>query len=506
MRFSHGSHGARKSLRWAVAQAFAGVVIIFAWQCVMAQSSTMSIPQPQMVFGRPEEAVATSLINHEKLVPSQSVLSAEIHFESMQYLRDIPENPGLSKSQFLSVQFAAAGSPNSIPSMSYKVDAGAETFFNSVESDYIVHEMEVTSHITNNVSVSAGRKKESWSEMDHRWQLGLWQPQFAIDTLRPEEEGLSGFFLNWSGSNFEVIGFLSPLYIPSQGPNIREDNGSLVSDSRWYRSPSSSFNFTPSATNRIDYHINVPNLSDIVMNPGSALSARLGKRDDGWWGESSWGHKPVNNLLLQRQIYKSVDQSVIVADIEPVVGYHDIVSADLGYSLPRIQASVSFLQDNPETKLPDSSSAIQRLNPLTAYSGQLDWTVPNVFDRSILFQFGYLKVYGGGITDIRSNGQADDLTLFNWRLAFTDAYSVGAQAQLARIMNKPLLTKIRYLYDIDQKGTLMNTEFQLIPASSWVVLLGLDVLGVDDESYRPDSFLNRYRGNSRMYGGMSYVF
>jgi hypothetical protein len=68
------------------------------------------------------------------------------------------------------------------------------------------------------------------------------------------------------------------------------------------------------------------------------------------------------------------------------------------------------------------------------------------------------------------------------------------------------VTRFKYLYDSDQRGSLVNTEFLYYPDQKWALVAGADILGVQDESYKPSSFLNQYRANDRFYGGMTYVF
>jgi hypothetical protein len=121
-------------------------------------------------------------------------------------------------------------------------------------------------------------------------------------------------------------------------------------------------------------------------------------------------------------------------------------------------------------------------------------------------QISYLRVDGGAIQDIGSDGKPDDINLYDQRLKFTNAARIKIQGELARFFRRPLVTKFSYLYDKDQRGSMVNTEFLFYPTQEWALVMGADFLGVDDESFKPTGFLNQYRANDRVYGGMTYVF
>lgn len=452
-----------------------------------------------------DAAAATTARVESPAEGAPRVVSGHLRFESMQYLKEVPESPDLTNSRFFSARVSAIGAFETFPSVSYAGDFSAGTFFRRSQTQFVVHEANLEKKSGTDVTTTVGRKKAFWSALDDRWQLGLWQPQFAIDALRPEDQGLTGLFLDWKTSNFELMGFASPVFIPTMGPDIREDNGSLKSDSRWYREPTSSTTVN-SRVKSISYDLNIPELSKLVLNPSSAVMGRWGSRERGAWLGGAWGYKPVNALILKHEIFQSISQDRVDVTLSPDVDYHNIFSTDLGYSFETVQASVSYLEDRPRNKGADVDYAIQKLEPVKAYSVQLDWLVRNFFNKTVQFQFSYLKVNGGGITDVTSSGRPDDITLFDSRLKFTDAASVGLQGQLLQIYRRPLIAKFKYLYDWDQRGSLVNSEFQLYPEKSWAVVLGADVLGVDDETYKPSGFLNQFRANDRVYGGMTYVF
>ncbi|MFV3409152.1 transposase [Bdellovibrio bacteriovorus] len=457
-----------------------------------AQSTSLKIPQAEGV----------SSIQQPQVSSKPATVYGQIRMEGMQYLTPIPESPNLTYSQLLSARLSGLKETSWID---FAADVSGGTFFTRGQSHFVVSEAYVASKKAP-FRAFAGRKKHDWSEMDRRWQLGLWQPKFAIDTLRPEEQGLTGLFLDYNTNGWQIVGFASPLFIPSMGPDIREEGGGLVSDSRWYRAPSRDYDFNNNI-NTIQYQLDIPDAAKLTANGGAAMMGRLGSKERGPWVVVSGGYLPVNELILKRKNFKDVSEEKVDVTVSPDVTHHIIKSIDLGYTHGRMKASVSYLEDDPIEKRPDDPEwSIQKLEPIRAYSAAFDFSLADFLAKTLAIQVEYLKVEGGGITDIQSNGQPDDFTMFDDRLKFTNALSFRVEGQLASFFNRPFVTRFKYLYDYDQRGSLLNTEFLYYPSQKWAVVVGGDVLGVQDEKHDPSGFLNQYRANDRFYGGMTYVF
>lgn len=446
-------------------------------------------------------ALAVSTMETPELSRPAQVFG-QIRMETMQYFTPIPEQPQLTYSQFLSARLSGLKETSWID---LAADVSGGTFFARGQSHYVVHEAYIATPGNTDLKAYLGRKKKDWSEMDRRWDLGMWQPTFAIDALRPEDQGLAGLFLDYDRPNFEFLVFATPIFIPNMGPDIREEGGGLVSSSRWYRAPSRDYDFN-NRINTIQYSLDVPETTKLVQNPGGGLMTRLGNKDRGPWAVASYGYTPVNELILKRQNFKDISQDNVDVTVSPDVTYHHIYSADVGYSFANLKASVSYLTDRPQEKRPDVDWSIQRVEALEAYSTALEFSLDDIFNKTLAFQVDYLKVNGGGITDILADGSADDFTLFDQRLKFTNALSFRVEGQLASFWRRPFVTRFKYLYDYDQKGSILNTEFLYYPSQRWAMIVGGDVLGVQDEDSTSARFINQYRANDRVYGGLTYVF
>jgi len=227
----------------------------------------------------------------------------EVRMEDMEYLTALPEAPQLSHSQLLSARLSILKETSWTDA---GLDISAGTFFVPDQSHFLVQEAYMASK-GGPFKLTVGRKKKDWSEMDDRWKLGLWQPVYAIDTLRPEEEGLSGIFLDYNQDDREVLLFVTPVFLPNTGPDIRSEGGSLVTNSRWYRAPTRNYDFSD-RVNTIQYDLSIPDVGKIVNNAGAGLMGRWGSKNNGPWVVTSAGYLPVNELALTHQIFKQIDQ------------------------------------------------------------------------------------------------------------------------------------------------------------------------------------------------------
>lgn len=426
----------------------------------------------------------------------------QVRMEGMHYLTAVPDQEQLTNSYLLSAKLVGYQETSWVD---FAGDISGGTFFSAGQSHFAVSEAYVATK-GKDFKIYLGRKKMPWSEVDRRWDLGLIQSRFAVDLLRPEEQGLVGLFADYNTRYFQMTGMVTNLFIPNMGSEYREEGGSLVSDSRWYRQPSQNYDFN-SKINRIVYRLDVPEYMDLVAQPGAMLLLRVGDKDLGPWASISGGYIPVSELILSRQNFKSAAQERVDVTVSPAVTHHEVKAVDLGYNFnKKLSMGLSYISETPKEILPDPEWSTQSLKGIEAFAAFVDISLSDIIISSLNMQLQYLKARGGQIVDIDHAGQPDDFTMFDERMKFRDALSIAIQGQLTSFLQKPVMTKFKYLYDYEQLGSLLNYELLYFPKRNWAVVLGLDVLGVKQEDHNPSSFLNQYRANDRYYGGVTYVF
>lgn len=354
--------------------------------------------------------------------------------------------------------------------------------------------------------VSLGRKKILWNRMDEEWQMGLWQPRFRWDYLRPELQGFTGAFVEWKEENLYIVGNVIGLYIPEEGRPIKERDGSLVSDGRWFSSPQSQMRLMDTST-RIRYNLDIPDLKEIILKDGYNLSARLGNLDKGFWIQGAYGYKPISQLLFRYNGFLRLENTdtIVDATVVPRVVYHRIQSAEAGYAGDRVAFWISGTRDAPEDNESLDGWTYQRINPILASSATLQFLFGLTSVNPTRLTFSYLRVDGGDSYD-QGDLASGSSSIFGSRLEFGDAASMKIEGPVLHIKGHVLNAFLRWVYDFQQQGSMALTEFQYSVVENWNVKLGADLLGVVDENSGKKGFLYKYRANDRVYGGLTVVF
>lgn len=431
-----------------------------------------------------------------------------LKFEGMQYSTKLPEQPNLDQSLLVSTNLRLLGRSQVSQSV---LDLTAGRYVDVGSGVWGVKELYYQRQVIGSqTKVAVGRKTDFWSQVDQDWQLGLWQPKVSVDALRPEEQGLGGVFLNHQNGPWDFVSFVSPVFIPSMGPDIREKDGSLKSNSRWYKTPSSTFPLNGTDT-KLVYDLDVPNLSKLVSNPGAGARLKWGGQDRGTWVAMNYGYKPMNQLLLRykRKLFlPEVDPQTGEVTVSPEVGYHEVFGGDLGYSFGATgQAVISYLEDRPTFNLPEDPWVQQQPRTMRVVGVHVSnsFEVPVLVDP-LVASVQYLKATTTAVIDYDSNG-SEQGSIFEERSQYTNAAQVRVDTS-GLLARKRISTTFKYLREFDQKGSLYNLELNYYPTKSIAVFTGADVLGVDDSksSNKDTRFLNQFRANDRVYGGLNYVF
>jgi hypothetical protein len=456
------------------------------------------------VFSLPEQGSQNRV-----QLPSNAEIHGSLKMEASSYPSPIEDQPRLSQSLMTVLNFSfqnktQSGFRNKIDTTVGKYLDWGGSFF-GIQEAYSNYTM-----AGGDAQISVGRKIEFWSQVDSDWQLGLWEPKFNLDSLRPVNQGLTGIFYKQRIGDSELLLFGTPLFIPTMGPEIREQDGALVADSRWYQMPSRSSLIMNHDTDLV-YSLNIPDLARLVSKPGAGFRFRYGGNSEGLWASVNFAHKPINNLLLKYDAKLVAATSSAEIAISPDVGYHNLWGWDIGYYLENGMISMSYLQDDPETVRVTNEGntdwVLQQPGQLKMYAIHLDTTLPIFWRKEdIIVSIDYLRVSEILTYDVDSLG-GDRGSLFPYRTLFSNAVSVKGTVP-GHLFSYNLLTSLKYLRDLDQRGSLMGFEFQVKPSTRWLAYGGIDILSVDDSSEEnlDARFLNQFRANDRFYGGFSYVF
>lgn len=456
------------------------------------------------LFFFPSPVFAQSTLR-AKLPTSPWAFDGELRLEHLNYPTSIPESPQLNQSNLLSARLQATYQSSFLKN---KADVVLGRYLNSNVNEAGVYELYVSRNTSSaNLQWAVGRKKEHWNQVDSDFNLGLWQPNWAIDTLRTEEQGLSGIFLKDSFGPLQAMALVSPWFVPTMGPALQQDSGKLEPVNRWVRAPSN-LSKIRNRTLPLVYSLDVPDYSDLVNKPGVGARIQVGSQLTGPWASVGYAHKPVNGLMLKYNSSLVLSESAGTtgeAVISPVVGYHDLYSAEFGWSKMEWNFSLSAARDQPKEVAVEGEFIQQKLEPISVVGAHFEREI-SVFKRSFQTTISYMKAQGGEIRDFDSAGVAQG-ALFDSRLLYTNALLFSADTEVV-VFAKPVRLKVKYLREWDQQGSIISIESQMTLAKKMRAVLGIDVLGPDslDDKESDTRFINQFRANDRLFAGVSYVF
>ncbi len=181
---------------------------------------------------------------------------------------------------------------------------------------------------------SVGRRVYKWNNVDDAWsQMSLWSPRFQWDALYPERIGLTGAFYNFESKRFTFTAYASPISIPERSSPIYEKDGTIQSDSPFFKPLPQTVNFQGVDKN-VTYRLLMPGLQEILMRPAGAIRGEY-RFDSGFYGNASSGIMPVHATQLAAEPYADVaDTGDIRVDIRPQMAMRNLTTVEVGYKDP----------------------------------------------------------------------------------------------------------------------------------------------------------------------------
>lgn len=352
---------------------------------------------------------------------------------------------------------------------------------------------------------SLGRKIVDVSQIDQKFNLGLTNSFFTQDYVHYQNQGLVGLHQELSTQNFGFSISALPIYLPNQGPSIKETNGKIIGSNRWVKKPPEKFAFNDN-NKEIIYSIQYDQVSKLVFSPGALAQIRLGQTENHIHLISSYSKRPMNEPVLERETFADLN---VVGNVNlvPNVIYDEIVTTDLRYNSNNIKTSVSYITDRPENKPARDFYSIQNLEGISGYSFNFEYGSQVFKNRDISLGFAVADFQGGEMKDLNYDGSDNIFTFTKQRLQYRKPIQLYVNSDLFLMRNGRFLkTKLNWLYDREQKGSVLTSEFSVQALASLNAKLGVEVLGTEEQLTEDYGFLQQFQSNDRVYGGIEYVF
>jgi hypothetical protein len=361
-------------------------------------------------------------------------------------------------------------------------------------------------------NLTIGRQKRTWSRLDQEFNLGMWQPQLRWDYLAPKQQGLMGVFFEWSlSSAVRFTFFMSPLFLPDQGPQYQLNNGQFTSANRWFSPPQGRvklFSSTPFASEApLYFAIERPAEEAIVMNSSFGFSMQY-QSSGPLWSQLSYAFKPRNQIHLGIECANcaTVPQIEITARIHPKIVKHNIITWEAGFDRVDDRGWVSLSGDFPlRSGFPQGYAEAPLNNTIVAgaaYQHYLKaWTgIPSWLEYSYMRVYEFRRPGSTGVL-----GEEDVQSSWD-RYPFRELAAADYRLLIRQTQDNRLHWRNRYTYSFPERGGWWTSSLEWTQGPmTWV--LGADVLGSNvDASSRDAGLFTRYRNNDRVFGGLNYVF
>lgn len=354
---------------------------------------------------------------------------------------------------------------------------------------------------TSFITWAVGRRLHFWSNVDRVWSLGHMQPLLRWNPLDAQEQGLAGVFLSgstWWGGKWTF--FISPLFIPDQGPGYELKDGQFQTTNPWYRTPPQNIQFQGQLL-KVDYILHQPETKSIIQRPTYALQwasdslqqLRQGHFENNFWLQMTAASKPVNQLSLAYR--PTLVTNRVRIDLYPDVYSEKILAADLGYEKPSWRALFSALYSEPDGLSSDESLDRPDVRPSLALGPQLSCDL-----FKMTWTLSYLKINGQRTIDIGPD-QSNDRVSFSERFLFHEA----AQLQVDWQQNwlQKMLTTSTLAYQASGAEQFQKIQFKTNlnwrgPWNIWAQLILID------SAENSSSGISTYRDLDQFWLGVKY--
>lgn len=362
---------------------------------------------------------------------------------------------------------------------------------NPVLSYLNIREVDIGFDVDETSKIFVGRKMMNWSELDSKWNMGLYQPQFRWNPIDSETQGLTGLFWQKKQTNFSMRLFASPLYIPDQGPGYELKDGQFQNSNPWFQAPPQNIKFQGQLL-PIDYEVNKPETTDVINQTSYGASLSLGE-NQGFFANLSGSYKPANQLALA---YKGVLVTTRVRiDILPKVYYENIYSADVGFRDSWGQVLFSIIQTNPHNPSFDVGYNVP------VFQDSLSWGPQIVYNfKPFQFSLAYLDTSGGEVKEEGPDASPDRASL-SQRFLFRQAIQLEVKYKEVYMRKLKLESSVQWRESSKDQFKQLRLKNKLVWRGPWSCWVDVLLIETDDNA---TSNMAPYRNLDQSWIGVSY--
>lgn len=364
-----------------------------------------------------------------------------------------------------------------------------------------IREMYYLGNIGDRQSFALGRKRERWSDLDRRWNLGLVEPVFKWNPLMPESQGLSGLFWEVKDGDRRLGLFGSFLYIPDQGPSFDiNSKGEFTRGNPWFQRPPESIRVL-SEVAQIEYRLNKPPETEVIFQP--TFGGRFSFGEGTFWrARVSHLYKPMNQLALGYQGYLDLAKDKGVVDLQPGVVFHNVTSVDLNFGPRQYVVGVSTVLDRP-TRDPIFDDG-QWTEPRYQDAVLVTPYVDILLSRRWKLTLQSLHISGGEVTEVGPEASPTRASI-SGRFPHRDAAQAGLET-VHRVSGSRVHLRSSVTSGLDASFLLWKGETRWETPTGWVFSGEFQLVQASEEEPAQRVEIRDYANNDRLLFGVSYVF
>lgn len=339
---------------------------------------------------------------------------------------------------------------------------------------------------------SFGRRQFDWNKADDTWKLGMWSPRFIWDPLRMEQIGLTGAFYTYESKLWRFIAYASPISVPERGYPINNKNGDLTSASPFHIRPPVATNALGASINTpIQYYIQYPSMSDILLRPAGAVQLRYAQ-PEGFWMSGGYGVMPIHPVDIVAQPLYVPQAGAIQTQLQPRFPMHHMLSVESGWRAPNWSLWGSVTGEVPTGADVPAGWMGTPMGPTlaTAWGGDVQ------MDPTLQVRASYLLI----LESLSANSSSGSSLSLQGRFPYKRALNVGGTwAPGSQSVSYSAST----IYDIENASAMFTVDITLRgKPKTWTLNLGSDLI----VSNTGTGWIGQYQGDDRIRGRISYEF
>lgn len=371
------------------------------------------------------------------------------------------------------------------------------------ENYFIIPQVYVTVQKDEKFKFTLGRVIKNYSQLDTYWMMGDVLPLFRWDAGRPEAQGLPGAFASYTPQrNIEVDFFSSFLFLPNQGPSFSIVDGKLTSGNPWFSRPVDVLALS-GAPFDLNYSVNTPDISKIVLKPAFGLSVMLQNDSESLWTRASYFLKQRNELATPFEGTLNLNNNTGDIQVYPQVADHKVATLDIGLKAERWSFTLSGLHES------DVNFKTEPLWIYPHYSDQYKVGFNALYQVTSFhsLEMGALRTFDNRVT-VRGLASAETLDIFSFRNQYDNVVDLRLTSVFFPQQQGFLIkSKARIAYDYKAETTLLSLETIYSPFADVSAFARADFFGgerLTNEAY--NNLLINYLNKDRVQMGVKYVF